>query len=344
MISRIRNKVFITLRHKGIIRVKKNANPLRWGVLGLGNMAEIFSSAIDGSKDDIVFAVASRDISKSQAFASNYGRCKAYGSYKEMVHDDNLKLDVIYIATPVKYHYDHIKLCLEAGRNVICEKPITSNTDQFTELIEIAKKNNCFFMEGMWMKCLSTFQKAVGWINSGKIGTLDLIKVDFYKREQICEKHTIYNAKEGGGVLRDFGVYAVAFMTYFLGGEPEKLSSHSRKSVHGLDADWQIYASRGKVNAFVNISSNFAGLSKAALIGQQGTIEWDSQFNRTNRICLYDSNGKLVEEFKTKYKFQGFEFEVAEVNRCIRGSKKSSDIVSIRQSEVVLRCMDKLCK
>ncbi len=72
--------MFITLRHKGIIRVKKNANPLRWGVLGLGNMAEIFSSAIDGSKDDIVFAVASRDISKSQAFASNYSRCKAYGS------------------------------------------------------------------------------------------------------------------------------------------------------------------------------------------------------------------------------------------------------------------------
>ena len=292
-------------------------------------MAETFSCAIDGSKDDVVYAVASRSLDKAKAFAKNHGGCRAYGSYEDMVNDKSLDLDIIYIATPVKYHYEHVKLCLEAGENVLCEKPITSTLEQLDELMELAKKHNCFLMEGMWMKCLPTFQKACQWINEGKIGDIELVRVDFYKREHIREGYAIYNASEEGGVLRDFGVYAIAFMEHFLGGYPDELTGKSRISSHGIDADWQITAKKKNVQAFVNLSSNFGSLSKAVVIGRKGFVEWNSQFNRTNTVTLYDANGVHVESFATNYEYEGFEYEIKEVHKCIREGKKESNIATL---------------
>ena len=329
MIQKILNRLKKEWRKTPLGRTKKNENPLRWGIIGLGYMAETYSCAIDGSKGDVVYAVASRSLDKAKAFAKNHGGCRAYGSYEDMVNDKSLDLDIIYIATPVKYHYEHVKLCLEAGKNVLCEKPITSTLEQLDELMELAKKHNCFLMEGMWMKCLPTFQKACQWINEGKIGDIELVRVDFYKREQIRAGHAIYNAQEGGGVLRDFGVYAIAFMEHFLGGYPDELASKSRISSHGIDADWQITAKKKNVQAFVNLSSNFGSLSKAVVIGRKGFVEWNSQFNRTNTVTLYDANGVQVETFATNYEYEGFEYEIKEVQKCIREGKKESNIATL---------------
>ena len=341
MAANILKKLVSYLRHE-FLKKRKSADPVRWGIIGLGYMAETFSSVIDGNKYGKVSAVASRSISKAKAFAAKHGHCKAYGSYEAMVNDENLQLDIIYIATPVKCHYENIKLCLSAGKNVLCEKPITFDAEQLEELRTLAKNNNCFMMEGMWMKCLPTFQKALEWIRNNKIGKIELVKGDFYKRESIDPDITIFNEKEGGGVLRDFGVYAIAFVTHFLNGKPEKMSFLVRKSQYGIDADWQITASGNGRNAVVNLSSNFGSSSKAAVIGNDGMIEWDTQFNRTNRVCLYDKSGRLLEEFKAVYWYDGFEYEVAEVQECIKCHKLESQKVSLESSMETIRFIDRL--
>lgn len=342
MIQRILTKTKKVWRQTPLGRIKKIGNPIRWGVIGLGYMAETFSCAIDGNKEGVVYAVASRSLDKAKVFVSHHGGCKAYGSYEEMVNDKSLKLDVVYVATPVKYHYEHVKLCLEAGLNVLCEKPITSTLEQFDELIAIAKKNNCFFMEGIWMKCLPSFQKACQWIREGKIGVIELVKVDFYKREYIREGYAIYDVQEGGGILCDFGVYAIAFMEHFLGGIPDKMSENHRVSSYGIDADWQIAAEKNGVKAFVNLSSNFGSLSKAAVIGKNGFIEWDSQFNRTNRVVLYDANGQQVEVFSASYTYEGFEHEVNEVQKCICEGLKESSIATLEDTHNTMQIIDNL--
>lgn len=342
MIQKILNRLKKEWRKTPLGRTKKNDNPLRWGIMGLGYMAETFSCTIDGSKDDVVYAVASRSMDKAKAFAKNHGGCRAYGSYEDMVNDKSLDLDIIYIATPVKYHYEYVKLCLEAGKNVLCEKPITSTLEQLDELMELAKKHNCFLMEGMWMKCLPSFQKACQWINEGKIGDIELVRVDFYKREHIRAGHAIYNAQEGGGVLRDFGVYAIAFMEHFLGGYPDAIAANKRISIHGIDADWNIVAEKNGVRAFVNLSANFGASSKAEVIGTNGFIEWDAQFNRTNRVVLYDAKGIMVEDYIAEYNFEGFEYEVKEVNRCIHADALSSKIANLNNSHNVLKIIENI--
>ena len=159
MLERITFYVKKKLISKGFLVVKKNPGAINWGIIGLGNMAEVISTTIDGNKDTIVYAVASRSIEKAKSFAARHGKCKAYGSYDEMLKDpNNNNIDIIYIATPVMQHYAIVKQCLLAGKNVLCEKPITYNSSEFKELLELAKENNCFLMEGMWMKCLPTFR------------------------------------------------------------------------------------------------------------------------------------------------------------------------------------------
>ena len=327
---------------KGIIRVKKNPNPVKWGIVGLGNMAEVLASTIDGNKNAILHAVASRSLQKAKSFANRHGKCKTYGSYEEMINDSTINLDVIYIATPVASHYEIIKSCLLASKNVLCEKPITSNSKEFKELTEIAKENNSFLMEAMWMKCLPPFSKALEWLHKGKIGKLELIKADFYKHDYKNPEKSIFNSEKGGGVLLDYGVYAISFMTTFLKGIPETINFSKRISTLGVDSDWQIYAKNKNVMAFINISSNFSSQSKAALIGERGSIEWNSQFNRTNKITLFDASGNKIEEFVSRYKYQGFEFEVDEVTRCIKGLMFESELVPLHETLETLIVIDQL--
>ncbi len=342
MIRRIINKLANIWRHSIFGRIRKNPNAIRWGVIGLGYMAETFSNAIDGNKDGYVAAVASRSLEKAEKFAKRHGNCKAYGSYEEMLHDPSLELDVVYVATPVKCHFEHIKLCLENGKNVLCEKPITFTAKELEELMSLAQEKRCFLMEGMWMKCLPPFRKAQQWIEDNWIGKIELIKTDFYKHEIVRPGYAIYDADKGGGVIHDFGVYALAFITNFLGGMPEDIIAKSRYSADGLDTDWQILASRNGIKAVVNLSSDFGSISKAAVVGANGSIEWESQFNRTNCIKLFDKSGNLVEVFKVHYHFEGFEFEVDEVQSCIRENLIESKVVPLSQSLNVLNVLEKI--
>lgn len=320
---------------------KKSDNPIRWGILGLGYMAECFSRAIDGNANGIVAAVGSRSVDKAAVFAKKHGGCRAYGSYESLMNDASL--DVIYIATPTKYHYECIKDCLNHRKNVLCEKPITSDAKQLEELIALAKKNNCFLMEGMWMKCLPVYQKAKQWIADGKIGEVELIKCDFYKREQINTSKVIFDKSQDGGVLRDYGVYAIAFSTGFADGMPD-VKGLARYSSFGIDSDWQIHMDYGKVQAFVSISSDFQSLSKAAVIGTRGTIEWNSQFNRTNKIMLYDAYGNKTEEYTAVYSCDGFEFEVDEVQRTLREGNKESAAVPLESSLITQKIVTDLLR
>jgi predicted dehydrogenase len=342
MLERITFYIKKKLVAKGFLVVKKNPGAIKWGIIGLGNMAEVISTTIDGNKDAIVHGVASRSIEKATSFAARHGKCKAYGRYDEMLKDPNNNLDIIYIATPVMQHYAIVKQCLLAGKNVLCEKPITYSSSQFKELVELAKENNCFLMEGMWMKCLPTFRQAHKWINEGQIGKIELVKADFYKKELIKPELSIFDVNEGGGVLTDYGVYAISFMTTFLKGVPESMQFSERVSSFGIDSDWQISAQKEKKRAFINISSNFSSQSKAAIIGEKGFIEWSSQFNRTNKITLFDSYGNQIKEFIYKYKYQGFEYEVEEVTRCLKSEKKESALVPLKESLDTLTVIDQL--
>lgn len=320
-------------------RVRKIPNAIRWGIIGTGYMSEVFSNTIDGNANGIVSGVASRTIDKANAFATRHGGCKAYGNYSDLATDP--EIDIIYIATPIAQHYENIKMCLAANKNVLCEKPIVTTFEELQELRILAEERGVFLAEGMWMKCLPTYQKAQEWLAEGKIGTLELIKVDFYKKEIVDLSKSTYQKESGGGVLRDYGIYAISFPFGFFNSQAEVIFSAHNMSFN-VDSDWMINLSSGDVQAFINISSDFNGSSRAALIGSEGSIEWNSQFNRTNTIILYDKYRNKVDQFVAKYEFEGFEYEVNEVQECIRNHSQISSKLSIKQSENTIKLINQL--
>ena len=125
-------------------------NKTNWGIIATGSIAAKLAEAINSNENSVLYAVASRSENKAKDFAEKFGAIKHYGSYEQLAADENV--DVVYIATPMAQHYENAKMCIEKGKNVLCEKTITLNCKQLDELIAFAQKHNVFFMEAMWMK------------------------------------------------------------------------------------------------------------------------------------------------------------------------------------------------
>ncbi|MGC8750329.1 Gfo/Idh/MocA family protein, partial [Hydrotalea sp.] len=130
---------------------------IKWGILGCGKIAVKFASDLKLVKDAQLSAVAARSLSSAESFAKNFNADKAYGSYLDLVND--AAIDVIYVATPHSFHFEHTMLCLQHGKAVLCEKPFAINTKQAKAMIALAKQQKVFLMEALWTKFLPHYQQ-----------------------------------------------------------------------------------------------------------------------------------------------------------------------------------------
>lgn len=334
-IDRIIHKLKLVWYLSPLGKVCKDKDAVTWGIIGTGYMANVFAQTITRSKTNRLVAVASRTLSKAKCFADRFKVEHFYGSYDDML--ENKTIDVIYVATPVDCHFENVRSCLMAGFNVLCEKPLVTRIDQMKELIDIAETKHCFLMEGMWMKCLPTFSKAHEWISDGYIGDTVLVKADLYKRT------TLKAGNHRKSVITDYGEYPLAFIHTFLS-DSELVSVESIQDRDGIDTDWCLIFKDGEKKGIVNLSGRFASLSKAAVIGTEGSIEWESQFNRTNIISLYDKSGRLIDKCEFKYLDEGFEYELDEVCKCIKRHETECELVQLNSTEKTVGVIDTLLK
>ena len=107
------------------------------GFIGAGRIANILAATMARMEDVTLCAVAARDLERAQAFAAQHGFRKAYGSYEELLRDPEVEL--VYIATPHSHHAAHMKLCIEHGKHVLCEKAFTLNAAHARELADLAE-------------------------------------------------------------------------------------------------------------------------------------------------------------------------------------------------------------
>ena len=140
----------------------------KWGVIGTGKIAHTFAIALKHCDSAQLCGVASRTDEKAKKFAEEFSFEKYYESYADFA--ENSDAEIVYIATPMASHFEDAWLCLENGKNVLCEKSLTLNTEQTEKLLAFAKEKGLFFMEAMWMKCRPVYRKMKEWIGSGLIG------------------------------------------------------------------------------------------------------------------------------------------------------------------------------
>ncbi|KAJ5199574.1 hypothetical protein N7491_009629 [Penicillium cf. griseofulvum] len=199
---------------------------VRWGIMATGWIAETFTNdlLIDPNVRDasdvahkVVAVASSSSKDKAEQFISARGittPCSAYGDYETLVADPNV--DVIYVATPHSHHYQNVRLALEAGKNVLCEKAFTVNAAQTKILVEIARKKNLFLMEAVWTRYFPLSIQIRELIQKGEIGEVLRVVADTSFGDDVETKwgttHRMVNPDLAGGALLDLGIYSLTWV------------------------------------------------------------------------------------------------------------------------------------
>ena len=311
---------------------------IRWGYMGAGRIAGWFATGMSVLEDAQRYAIASRTLEKAEKFAKEYGFDKAYGSYEEMLLDP--EVEIVYVATPVAEHYRCVKMCLEAGKNVLCEKALTVNSAQAEELVKMAREKNLFFMEAAWSKCHPVFLKIKEWINSGLLGEIQSVEARFYTLAG--EGHRLYKKELAGGALLDLGVYPIMYACAFMGHEPKRIISHMAMGEKNVDyLDSVILEYEGGKYAHLSCGLGCERSISAYVFGTKGRILFqDEFFFQATKVTAYDFDNHVLETFEGPLLKNGYEFEAIEAMECIRAGKKESEKVPLDETLAIMKILD----
>ncbi|PZG91573.1 oxidoreductase [Streptomyces sp. NTH33] len=312
----------------------------RWGILATGGIAAAFTADLVDLPDAEVVAVASRSEEPARAFAERFGIERAYGSWKDLAEDADI--DVVYVATPHAAHRAAAGLCLEAGRNVLCEKPFTLNLRQAGELVALAREHDRFLMEAMWMYCNPLVRRLKALVDDGAIGEVRTVQADFGLAGPFPPSHRLRDPHLGGGALLDLGVYPVSFAQLLLG-EPSDVTARAVLSAEGVDLQTGALLSwDGGALAQVHCSLTGGTATCASVTGSRGRIDIPSGFFHPEHFVLH-RDGREPEEF-TADPADGprtsLRHEALEVMRALRAGETESPLVPLDGTLAVMRTLD----
>ncbi|WP_405581568.1 Gfo/Idh/MocA family protein [Streptomyces sp. NBC_01092] len=313
---------------------------VRWGILATGGIAAAFTADLVDLPDAEVVAVASRRQDSADAFAERFGIPRAYGDWEALAEDGDI--DVVYVATPHSAHRTAAGLCLEAGRNVLCEKAFTLNAREAGELVALAKARGSFLMEAMWMYCNPLIRRLKALVDDGAIGEVRHVQADFGLAGPFPAAHRLRDPAQGGGALLDLGVYPVSFAQLLLG-EPSDVTARATLSAEGVDLQTGAVLSWDS-GALASVHCSIVGgtATAASITGSAGRIDVPSGFFFPDRFVLH-RDGRDPEEF-TADPADGprnsLRHEAAEVMRALRAGETESPLVPLEGTLAVMRTLD----
>ncbi|OAH11280.1 Gfo/Idh/MocA family protein [Streptomyces jeddahensis] len=314
--------------------------PVRWGILATGGIAATFTADLLDLPDAEVVAVASRTDASAKAFAERFGIPRAYGSWGALAED--AEVDVVYVATPHSAHREAAGLCLEAGRNVLCEKAFTLNAREAEELVGLARERGLFLMEAMWMYCNPLIRRLKALVDDGAIGEVRTVQADFGLSGPFPAAHRLRDPAQGGGALLDLGVYPVSFAQLLLG-EPSDITARAVLSDEGVDLQTGMLLSwESGAHALVHCSIIGGTPIMASVTGSRGRIDIPYGFFHPDRFVLH-RDGRDPEEFTADPAAgtgASLKHEAVEVMRCLRAGETESPLVPLDGSLAVMRTLD----
>ncbi len=261
---------------------------LRLGILGVSNhfIKRIVLPASETSCIQLA-AIASRSESKAIEAAKEFGIDQAYGSYEELLRSD--QVDAVYIPLPNHLHTEWIKKAADAGKHILCEKPMCMHADEVIDVVEYCQKKDVYLMEAFMYKHHPQWQKARDVIRTNNIGKIRYISTSFSYNNPAPSN--IRNIKEyGGGGLRDIGCYAISVPRFLLGREPKRvISLLNEHKEFGTDELSSAILDFGDTQATFTVSTGASAFQKVDIIGTAGRVTVDLPFN-----TYADTDAKLI--------------------------------------------------
>ena len=317
---------------------------MKVAILGAGSIARSMCRTIRGMKEAgrpvELYAVASRDIDKAIRFAREQGVKRAYGSYEELLQDPAVEL--VYIATPHSHHAEHMKLCIEHGKPILCEKSFTANAKQAEEVLALAKEKGVYVAEAIWTRYMPARQIINDLIAQDAIGETYLLTSNLcYTIEQV---ERIYRPELAGGALLDVGVYPLNFASMVFGDDIASLESHVEMLPTGVDRTENItirYGS-GKV-AMLMSSAAFDSDRRCVIYGTKGWITVDN-VNNPAVIEVFDKRDRQhpAQHIDVPEQITGYEYEVEACMRDIPLGRLEPEEMPHAEVLEIMRQMDAL--
>ena len=266
---------------------------IRWGILGTAKIArEHLVPAIQASRNGLMQAIASRSQQSADAFAHRYGIPVAFGSYEAMLESDDV--DAIYIPLPTSQHVEWTRKCLEAGKHVLCEKPISLNAREITPLIAARDMSGKVASEAFMVTYHPQWHKVRALLQEGAIGTLRHIQAAF-SYHNVDPGNMRNQVALGGGGLPDIGVYPTVTARFATGREPLRArASIVRDPDFGTDVYANCQYDFGDFDMTFYCSTQMALRQTMTFHGDQGFIDVTAPFNAelydAVDVCLYNQD------------------------------------------------------
>jgi predicted dehydrogenase/aryl-alcohol dehydrogenase-like predicted oxidoreductase len=290
---------------------------LRWGIISTGRIARTFAEHLASSTTGRLVAVGSREASR----ASSFGNVHAHGSYEALLED--AEVDAVYIATPHPLHARWAIRAAEAGKHVLCEKPLAMNYAEAEAVVEAARRHNVFLMEAFMYRCHPQTGLLVDLLRSGIIGEVRVIEaVHSFRGPDDVTGRLLSNELGGGGIL-DVGCYCMSGSRLVAGvaldidaPEPAEVTGTAHIGETGVD-EWAVAALRfgGGIVAHLATGVRVDQPPRLRVHGTEGSIvlrePWLPTVRRVSEIVVHRHGSKAeVHRVKAKQGLYAYEADV----------------------------------
>lgn len=309
---------------------------IRWGILGLGKIANKFAQDLKMVEGAQLYAVAARNQEKADSFAKQYNAQFAYAAYQDLVKNPNI--DAVYIATPHSFHKEHAILCLNHKKAVLCEKPFAMNLDEVDEMIAAAKANNTLLMEALWTYFLPHYQFVLKELASKRFGNITKLKADFGFKPPLDMESRVFKKSLGGGSLLDIGIYPI-FAALSTLGKPIDIDAKATFFENGVDSSCEmIFNYDDSVKAFLKSTFLEQTPIEAIFYCEKGIIKINSRFHQPSTVTLYYDGKEETLEFG--YSTIGYNYEVLHFNDLLRKNSLESPLMTYGFSRNLMKILD----
>lgn len=312
-----------------------------WAILGCGRIARKFSTDLKLLTNAKLYAAASRNLDNAKAFATDLGFEKAYGSYEEMLADP--AVDIVYIATPHSHHYQHVMMCLNAGKAILNEKAFTLTHPEAVKMVNKAREKKLFLMEAFWTRFQPSFQKAMEILKSKELGKLKIVRSDFAFNAPVDPERRLYNLALGGGSLLDIGIYPV-FAALSALGVPQHVKSLATFAETGIEESIaMVFKYDG--GELASLYSSFATYSfiTTEYNCERGSIRLNRRWFAPTTLTIW-REGNHEETLSFGIEGNGYQFEAAHVMECLDKGKTESDLMPLDFTLDMMATLDRIRK
>jgi len=319
----------------------------RWGIASAGLISHDFTNAIGlhPSSDHKVVAVAARKLEDAKEFAAKHGIEKAYSDYEDLAKDADI--DVVYIGSINTVHLAMAKMYINAGKAVLCEKPLCMNVKETQELVALARSKKVFLMEAVWSRCLPAYKALREELAAGTIGDVKQVIASF---GEVIDVPRMHKKDLGGGTILDLGIYTIQVAQMVFGGETPTVVASGHMGDDGVDESTSttLIYKNGRTATLIT-HSKVKLPNEAIVVGTKGTLTLPYPMWTATELHTPTGtkNFPVPTGAKHSYNFNNsanMSFESQHVRECLLAGKTESPLVSLDETLTMASIMEQVRK